>query len=358
MSATTDAGFVEAFFAPDSARALDRRAPSLTLRAYAPHGATIGGGLGPTPTEALRVTFKEGSSAVTLDGEDHPISQLELTTRPLSWGFSRVAGALLLHLAPRDGGDRRSLVLAETVAPTEEDVQRELEPLRLELAAYAGLDGAQPPTAAARVAVRRSGSERYGLRLEGDVLVLRDLASTGPKQNAGRYHALALACLALGLLGAVVFAARVSSGASAGALAGVAVVPLVLFVGAFAMQQIASHASRYAAPSAPLATFADDGVVVAPWVSRQGAVDPTPDGRLGAAIACGEIHSVEVRQRDGVHAVTLDGLHGPIEVAVIDDPAVAAEVQRAVEAAVACAASPKKRVTALMRAATTREQRA
>ncbi|MBL8743277.1 MAG: hypothetical protein JNK04_19335, partial [Myxococcales bacterium] len=95
--------------------------------------------------------------------------------------------------------------------------------------------------------------------------------------------------------------------------------------------------------SAPLAWFADDRVVVAPWVSRAGAVDRSPEGRFGAAIAPREITVVEVRSSGDGFAVTLDGPHGPIEVLLTPEREVARRYQLIIERVLRAVAAPKRR---------------
>jgi hypothetical protein len=72
-----------------------------------------------------------------------------------------------------------------------------------------------------------------------------------------------------------------------------------------------------------------DRVIVAPWVSRSGAVDLRPEGRLGAAIPLGEVRGVSVRERDGRRVVELATDHGPIDALACERPEVADYLCRA-----------------------------
>ncbi|NUP05036.1 MAG: hypothetical protein HOW73_03130 [Polyangiaceae bacterium] len=362
-------GLIDAFFAADAAAFALARCDSAILRAFPSTAATGTGDYGPAPVEPVSIALTKGSADVTLKpGVDAArkaehratVTAIEVRTRTLPWGFARAAATLVVRLQPApEGVAGGEVVVAESLAASEEEAQAELAPMRAALSALTGIGedapASRPPEDAA---APRSASTRYSMHLEGDRIVLRDHDSSGPRERVGRYRMLALILVVLGIVGVAVFAERLNAGAPVAALIGVGVVPLVVFIGAFAMNEIARYAARYAGKSAPLAWFADDGIVVAPWVSREGAVDTKPEGRLGAAVACGEVHGVEVRSREGALAVTIDGLHGPIEVAVTNDQSIAELLRVTVETAIAKVSSPKKRVTALMRAATAREQAA
>lgn len=352
---------IDAFFAPRETAGALQGADRVCLRAFPDQTATADGDFGPVPTDPIELDLTRGTSAAQIDGVASAITAVEIRTRALAWSFGRTSGSVLLRFGA-DPGARRFFV-AETLADSAEDATRELDAFVRSLRELVGVPGenAEGSIDATASATKSSPSieprsARFVMRLEGDHVVLRDTESRGPKERVGIYRILALVCLALGVVAALVFVERLSSNAPKAALFGVGVVPVVLFVAAFAMNEIARHAARYSAKNAPLAWFANDGIVVQPWVSRHGAIDTKPEGRLGAAVACGEVHAVEVREREGAHAVTIDGLHGPIEVLVTTDIAAAEQVRRDVETVIAKVASPKRRVTALMRAATAREQ--
>jgi hypothetical protein len=111
----------------------------------------------------------------------------------------------------------------------------------------------------------------------------------------------------------------------------------------FAMGMIAWHASRYRASSVPIAWLHDDRVVVAPWVSRAGAIARVPEGRFGAAIKIAELDCVEVQRRGDEHAVTLDGPHGPIDVLTTPHAAVASHWRDALERLLRRVAAPSRK---------------
>lgn len=305
----------------------------------------------PCPTAEIEIT--RGSSTATLlgDGAVAAVDEVETRTRTLPWSFDRAVANVVLVLA---GGSE--VTVAETTDLDEAAARAALEPLREALSTYVGKTPRESDgPSVSELAAEPPDARRYSLRFEGNHLVLRDHVSRGPKERVARYRALALILVVLGLVGIVALIDRISNHAPVGAIIGVATVPTVLFIGAFAMSEVARHAAKYRATSAPLAWFADDRVVVEPWVSRDGAIDTTPEGRFGAAIACREIQKVAVHERAGLFAVTLEGLHGPIETLVTDSKEVARLIALKVEAAIEHVTSPKKRVTALMRAASARE---
>lgn len=339
---------VDAFFDVGGAqRALTRAPASIALRALEPGAPSSEPGFAPLPALVTELEIARGASPPSIES-------IETRARSLGWSFERAMGEVVVKT---DGG-KRELIVAQTIAASPKDAEADLAPFVEALSAYAGVGDAAvaEPSTGDEPEPSTSLGLRYGFAFEGDAIVLRDADSRGPKERVARYRGLALLLVVLGLLATIAVVDRIQSSAGTLAIVGAAIPPVVLLVGAFAMNEIARHASRYRATSAPLAWFADDRVVVAPWVSRDGAIDPKPEGRLGAAIACGEIGSVEVRSREPIHAVTLDGLHGPMEVLLTEDPRVAEALRTAIEAAIAHVASPKRRMTALMRAAATREQ--
>jgi len=341
-------GRIDAFFdLGGAARALSLAPASIAVRALEPAGASAEAGYAPLPARDAELPLTRGASR-------DAIASIEIRTRTLGWSFERAAGEIVVKT---DGG-ARELVVAQAIAASPKEAEADLAPLLDALTAYATNGETSTAEASAEAASKAAPgfAPRFRFALEGDAIVLRDAEDRGPRERVARYRGIALLLVVLGLLATIAVVDRIQSSAGALAIVGAAIPPVVLLVGAFAMNEIARHASRYRAGSAPLASFADDRVVVAPWVSRDGAIDPKPEGRLGAAIACGEIGAVEVRPRDGAHAVTLDGLHGPMEVVLTRDASTAEALRIAIEGTIARVASPKRRMTALMRAAATREQ--
>ncbi|MCC6526678.1 MAG: hypothetical protein IT373_28780 [Polyangiaceae bacterium] len=133
----------------------------------------------------------------------------------------------------------------------------------------------------------------WSVQHEGELVVLRDHSSRGPREVAVLYLALAvLSLLAAGpcwYLMAQSFAAPSYPGVI-GYGAGAA----VLTVGIYTFGTIAHFALRYRATSVALLSLGADRALFAPWASRAGAVDAFPSGRFGAAFAMAEVTAVEL----------------------------------------------------------------
>lgn len=183
--------------------------------------------------------------------------------------------------------------------------------------ADAAQTGAQVPVPAGALA-------RYSIRSEGPRLVLRDFASRGPREKAGLHFSVGLVFAAAAVAAWVMFArsagaAGPTSSATLAWLGG----SVLLTLAAVAFLGVARFARRYAAGSAPLVAFGAGKLVVAPWVSRTGAVGLEMEGRFGAAIELGEVRGVSVQERDGAHAVEIATDHGPMDALVTGDAAMA-----------------------------------
>ncbi len=315
-------------------------------------------GFGPEPKRPLVAALTRGKAELKLDGgESVAVERVSSETSPFAWGswggkaFSRYASTVAVELR---GG--RKLVVAERVAEDEATAKAGAAELASALAAALGLtndDASEPASPPAKPSGGASTSLRFGLRFEGDRLVLRDYESRGPRENAGKFRVLALIALALAVMVWARLVGAFRDHAELASLLGLGAVALVLSLAAFAMNEIARFATKYVADSAPLAWFGDDHVVVAPWVSRKGAVDLRPEGRYGAAIKIAEINAVVVREDKESAAVMLETEHGPIDVLYADDPAAAARWRRAVERALVSVAAPQKRAIPLVRASAT-----
>jgi hypothetical protein len=145
------------------------------------------------------------------------------------------------------------------------------------------------------------------------MLVLRDHASIGPRVSARRNGLIGAASLLVALALWILTISSASAGRSGIAL-GVGIAALLLSLTGYAFSGVARFARLYGARSAPLAYFGRDRFVVAPWVSRAGAIDRRPEGRFGAAIPTGELREVEVTKRDEGFVIELKTDHGPIDV--------------------------------------------
>jgi hypothetical protein len=256
---------------------------------------------------------------LTLGGVPAPAARLVVTlhdatqhTRPTC----RIRHVAALRLVT-DGADAKTFVLAEARGASPDDAASALRPLAAALASRLGsaLEGAAEADAAALAP--HPGWEppsvdelRLTLAAEGPRLVVRDLAGTTPRDGVSfpRGLALALALLALGCA-AGAFAAREQTWLAVG----VGTLGLLCAVGAFAFFGVASFAARFTGESVPLLSLGDGRVVPYPWVSREGALDLRPEGRLGAAIPIGEVGGVTTEPRGDAWAVSLTTLHGPID---------------------------------------------
>jgi hypothetical protein len=286
-----------------------------------------------------------GGGQATLDGAPVTVREVVLESTEIAWGqggfgpsFDVHNARVLLRLE-----DKSELCVGERLARSAEEAEAELNELaellrgRL-LGAAAGDKPAAPPAL-----------PRFSFAREGDVVVLRDYENLGPRSRTTRFWVMA-ALLLLGAGGAVMLTLQ-ARGAEAPltTVLGYVVLAAVLFVGSFAMSQIAAHAAKYKATHTPLAWFGDDRVVVQPWLSRAGHVDRRPEGRLGAAVVTAELDEVVVIEREGLQAVTLTGPHGAIEVALTPQRAEAEQLARTVSMLLERVTSPKKRAPSAAR---------
>ncbi len=161
---------------------------------------------------------------------------------------------------------------------------------------------------------------RWTLRREGELFVLRDHASHGPREAASREWLAAAALLVGG--GAAWFVASVAyRDQNHQSLAIAAAVAIVLTLAAWAMSRIAAHSGRYVARTEALFYAARNRFVVAPWLSRKGAVNPKPEGRYGAALRPDELVNIEVvPERDGF-TLRANSSHGPIDIGTLESEA-------------------------------------
>lgn len=366
----TGAPLVDAHLDLAGATAAVRGGAPFWLRALPEGAAAVEDGYGPAPTAArwLRATpgraeldpASEAAAEGAAGGAVH-VASIAVVTEGVTWGtsaapFTKVVARVVLECA----GAR--LVVAAAIADAEEGAREVVSPFAAALATALGVPSSgagdrataayrgagDDPGAAPGVALAPS-LVRFTLGWEGDRLVLRDAASRGPRESA----AVWLAVIAGSLVGAGLAAASLRSAVASGApwtsIALRAGIVVVFALGAFAFFHVARHALRYRAPATPIAVFADDRVVVAPWLRRDGAIDRRPEGRYGAGVRVAEVRQVHVIAKSGGHVVSLETEHGPIDVADLADPARAEALRAAVERALTGVASPARRKTALMR---------
>ncbi|WP_437573294.1 hypothetical protein [Sorangium sp. So ce887] len=195
------------------------------------------------------------------------------------------------------------------------------------------------PEAAPAPALTAAALARFAIRSEGELLVLRDHASQGPRAAATR-NALIGAVLLVAALALWIQTMRSASAGDSGIAIGIGSAAALLSLAGYAFLGVARFSSRYAARSAPVASFAPGRFVVAPWVSRTGAIDLRPEGRLGAAISAGEVQGVGVQLRGDRFAVEIESDHGPIDVLLTDREDVARYWRDAMDRAVASVRHP------------------
>jgi hypothetical protein len=337
---------VDGFLDPASAAsALGAGSEELLVRLAPPSRAAGAPPYGPPPTGLFTARIRRGSPEVVVDGETRRATSVDIETRKLAWGgwggapYEKVAATVWVRF---EAGD--PLVAAEAIGADEPAAKDAVLAFRQALGAALGQSAAEqaasadaPPLLAADVA------RRLGLRMEGDYLVLRDHESRGPRAGAAKYRGIAVTAAALAALTWVLFARELRAGGALGSVLGLAAVAAVLSLAAFAMNEVARFANKYVAESAPLAWFSDDRFVVAPWVSRDGAIDQQPEGRLGAAIRVAEVDGVITRDKDGSYAVTLETQHGPIDAFETPHRELACAYQAAIVRALVAVAAPSKK---------------
>ncbi|WP_437585390.1 hypothetical protein [Sorangium sp. So ce1000] len=195
------------------------------------------------------------------------------------------------------------------------------------------------PAPAPASALPADALSRFAIRSEGELLVLRDHASHGPRGSAAR-NALIGAGLLLAALALWIQVMRSVSAGDSGIAIGVASAAALLSLAGYAFLGVARFSSRYAARSAPVVSFCPGRFVVAPWVSRTGAIDLRPEGRLGAAISAGEVRGIRVHPRGDRFAVEFETDHGPIDALLSEREDVARYWRDAMERAVASVRHP------------------
>lgn len=231
------------------------------------------------------------------------------------------AFASLWLLFPGGAGAPDGVIAAEARASSQKNAEAALFPFSNALGSILGVQPctAEPansplPTSekAPRPAWTALDIARHTLRAEGPRVVLRDHKSRGPKNKAKRLLFIsALLILAAGGLW-YLFGRSALSGEQGMAVALFAIAALASLT-AYAFFGVGRFASRYRAASNPLVVLGNDRVAVAPWVSREGAVNLRPEGRLGAAIPMFEVEGTCSVQRGDGQAVMFNTDHGLID---------------------------------------------
>ncbi|WP_437669031.1 hypothetical protein [Sorangium sp. So ce131] len=265
---------------------------------------------------------------------------LALAAPPSSSARAGAAQRLLVAEAQDLDAARAGALVEAVAAPLAAALRVPLETAR----------GTEPPDAIAPRPLPEAAPEpapplsagalaRFAIRSEGELLVLRDHASRGPRGSATR-NGLIGGALLIAALALWIQVMRSASAGDGGVALGVGSAAALLSLTGYAFLGVARFSSRYAARSAPVASFAPGRFVVAPWVSRTGAIDLRPEGRLGAAISAGEVHGVHARPRGDRFAVEIESDHGPIDVLLTDREDVAQYWRAATDRAVASVRHP------------------
>ncbi|NUO52896.1 MAG: hypothetical protein HOV80_28965 [Polyangiaceae bacterium] len=351
--AIPDQPVADGFLDAASAAQLLRSSDTLLLRLHPPTTEASQKPYGPLPASPIVVRLTRGkriADVVHGGASDAEINRVDVVTRNVSWGgwggspFEKTLATVVVEL----GGKEHVAALA--ISPEADRAAASVKPLcdalneLLDGEAASGDAPAAPPLSAPLAG-------RFALALEGDYVVMRDYESVGPRANVTRYALLCAACLVLAAIAWTAFARELAGAAALASLLGYAAVGFVLGAGALAMGEIARFASKYRADNAALAWFFDDRVVILPWVSREGAIDTQPEGRLGAAIRIPEVDGVSIAEKDGTSTLTLETQHGPIDVFTTKDAGVARAYRSAIERVLVAVAAPAKRPTGILKTA-------
>jgi hypothetical protein len=209
-------------------------------------------------------------------------------------------------------------------------------------------EGAAPDPAGEDLAA--ADLARLALRSEGERMILRDLDNPGPRASAARNAWIGVALMLVAALGWTSLVRSLGEGGSQGAAIASGIVGALFSLAGYAFLGVARFSARYHASSAPLVAVGRDRIIVLPWVSRDGAVDVRPEGRLGAAIPLHEVRAAHAKPREEGVAVEIDTDHGPID-AVVCASARAAELwAQALTRTIDEARHPQKGATARQRA--------
>ncbi len=305
----------------------------------------------------------EGPAAV----ETRRVTRVVVESAPLPDGGDGAVGRVLLHL-DRKASANAPLLVAEAWAGSEEIAVSRVRKVAAQLARTLSVPASLPAVGRTEEAEGRSETAppadtnetgaalsakqmaRYSWRGEGPRLVLRDFGSRGPREGAFGNFVVGSAFAALATGAWVMFSRAVQSAGfgSAQALAWLGGGAL-LTLAAVAFLGIAQFARRYSAISVPLLAVGDGKLNVMPWVSRKGAVMLDPEGRFGAAIALGEVRGASVVAREQGFAVSVATDHGPFDVLVTEDKALA-DLLRAAVARTLVDLAPRPKATAKQRA--------
>jgi hypothetical protein len=211
------------------------------------------------------------------------------------------------------------------------------------------VDAGEPPPALGE-ALPLDELARFAVRSEGERVVLRNWDSAGPRASAGRSAAIGTAFVLLAVTAWFALSQALGKADARGLAIAEGIAGALFTVAAYAFLGVARFAARYSASSAPQVAVARDRLVLAPWVSRDGAVDARLEGRLGAAIPLGEVRAASPKPRPPGVAVELDTDHGAIDAVVCAGEASAKLWGAVLNRAIDEARHPRQAATARQRA--------
>ncbi|MEZ4294302.1 MAG: hypothetical protein R3B70_04950 [Polyangiaceae bacterium] len=299
-------------------------------------------GFAPEPAVPLWIRLTRGSSEIrvcpALAGassapEPRRVTRVVVESEPMPDSETGAVARVTLSLDRKAGGSGNTLLVAEAWASTEEVAVARVRPLASRLARALSVPASLPGVEAGESAAAGASAvpalparslARFAMRAEGPRLVLRDFASRGPREGSGVHLLVGLVFAGCAAYAWVAFsralgASGLTASDSLAWLGGSALLTLsaVAFLGVW------QFAQRYSAASAPVVAFGGGKVVVAPWVSRKGAVGLDLEGRFGAGIDLAEVQGVSVQERKGLRAVEVATDHGPIDALITPDAALA-----------------------------------
>lgn len=311
---------------------------------------------GPPAPAFIDLTAKRNDVSLVIERDEESVAKVEVESRKLAWGkwggtpFEKTA---LDVVAKTKSG--RTFVVA--TLPPSDDAEATASRLATALIAFLGLGDEAPSPDETESASATQHLPRLTLSREGEHWVLRDKDVKGPARTARRFGMMAIVSVIPAATALVVLVREIAMPErNLGLVLGMLALVLVMSLSAVAFSAIARHAKAYTARTLPVAAFTDDRVVVSPWLSRDGRIDPRPEGRLGAAIRIAEVSAVGVVDAADGFSVRLETEHGPIDVVTLTERAEAEAAVGLVERCLASVASPQRKKTALMRAKSKRAQ--
>lgn len=341
----------------------------LVIRVMPELGAGAGGH-GPVPADPVWVRLMRGAREVGTaqfgggDGMVRQAARVEVDeiTEPCCDASGcekkRIAASVWLVLAAAGGGaDERLLVLEQRTGEAAPQVAHAVAARIGEMIGAPITRGGEPFAPGAgdlpapiSAGLRPDEIARFGMRTEGERVIVRDWDSRGPRASAARnawigaaLMVVAIACWAL--LARSLGDDKGSGGAAIGAGIGAALFTLA----GYAFLGVARFSAKYGARSAPMLAVGRDKLVVLPWVARDGAVDARPEGRLGAAIPLVEVKGAGTSPSAGGIAARLETDHGPFDVIICDREEVASAWAAAIERVIDEARHPRAGATARQR---------